>query len=545
MTSAASPTSLFSPHAQRVGWVVGIVWFAWLLVGIFPVTPLEGDEQGVLHGATSLATGDTHYWGLSYLYEIQPGSYVAISRLSRLTGWPTQAVFATLSSGGALLFAAGGALLVQRLLQAPWLVVVAGFLLSQEIWAGAYYMNSTTVGAWLAMLALLLALKPLTLRRGIFVAALLAIAGWIRVDCLLLSPVVPALSWWRTRGLRSVAREILPVALVALLLVVLLYLSSGVRWAAFLAAYAERGGNEGWGPTFRMYCVVTSALVGVLSAVGVVLMALRRQGALLLLWMAGIGLSFAVYGRSLASNKYLYLATPFFVLAAVYAVQAVLARWPGWGRLTRWTVAGIAATLFLFDTMVGVLTSTPANRRFEPRPQLAVLATIPHGGRTLQFTLGAGELLATTDGYRMRGGTLFAPATWSMDKADVIRRLDELARNLRADGDASLFVGDWLGYQLTTRVLRQEGFEFVGKPPLEKSYPYAGTWRNGTKVVHLDFLAYAGSEYYDSHRVTPNPTGHRTWFVGALGTLGPLGELNDGLRWSPDPYGFIRVHSRH
>ena len=80
-SAAESPAFLLSPLARRVGLVVCILWLAWLLVGIFPITPLEGDEQGVIHGATSLASGDARYWNLRYLYEIQPGSYVVINRL--------------------------------------------------------------------------------------------------------------------------------------------------------------------------------------------------------------------------------------------------------------------------------------------------------------------------------------------------------------------------------------------------------------------------------------------------------------------------------
>ena len=180
-SAAESPAFLLSPLARRVGLVVCILWLAWLLVGIFPITPLEGDEQGVIHGATSLASGDARYWNLRYLYEIQPGSYVVINRLAHLTRCSTEGVFAFLSAGGALLFAALTALLVQRLLHAPWPFVAAGVLLSQEIWAGAYYMNTTAVGGWLALLAVLLALRPLTVPRSVLVAILLAVAGWIRL----------------------------------------------------------------------------------------------------------------------------------------------------------------------------------------------------------------------------------------------------------------------------------------------------------------------------------------------------------------------------
>ncbi len=547
-SAAESPAFLLSPLARRVGLVVCILWLAWLLVGIFPITPLEGDEQGVIHGATSLASGDARYWNLRYLYEIQPGSYVVINRLAHLTRCSTEGVFAFLSAGGALLFAALTALLVQRLLHAPWPFVAAGVLLSQEIWAGAYYMNTTAVGGWLALLAVLLALRPLTVPRSVLVAILLAVAGWIRIDCLLISPAVAALSWQRHRAWRPVCREVLPTALLAMAVCALLYFASSINPLEILAVYRDRGAVDGWGPTIRMYCIVTSSLVGLLSLLGLALLGRRREWSLLLVWAAGVGLSFAVYGRSLASNKYLYLAVPFFILAAVYAAQEIMRRWPQWPRPGRYAVAGLGAALLLFDTVAGVLTSSPAYRLFEPRPRLATVAQVAVDARKIELTLGAGELLATMDGYRMRGGTLFAPATWARDKAELIRRLDDLARILRAPGDCSLFVGDWLGYQMVLRVLRLEGFDFTTEYLRDTGYPYAGVWRKGAKSVHLDFLPYIGSVYYDPRRHTPNSTGSNTYFVGILGDHGPLGELADGLHWqlhSPDPYGYIRVHRRH
>lgn len=547
MTSAAALTPSRAGRFMHRAWLaVSVVWLAWLLVGIFPITPLEGDEQGVIQGATAMANRDARYWNLAYLYEIQPGSYVTISRIARLTGWSAENVFAGLSAGGALLFAAGAALLIQRLLSAPWPLVAIGMLLSQEIWAGAYYMNTTAVGGWLALLALVVALKPLTGWRVWAVAALLAVAGWIRIDCLLISPAVAALAWRRHGSLLPVCREILPVALLALGLVALLYFGSNVSPLDIVAANSTRGA-DGWGRTIRMYCLITSSLVGLLSLLGLTLMALQRKWPLLLVWIGGAGLSFAMYGRSLASNKYFYLAAPFFILAAVFAAQDVIQRWPAWPRAWRYATAVLGAALFLFDTVGGVLTSTAERRLFAPRPQVLRLANLPVGGRNIQFTLGAGELIATTDGYRMRGGTLFAPATWALDKSELIRRLDGLAILLLARGDSSLFVGDWLGYQLALRVLRQEGFDFA-QPYVEgTSYPYAGVWKKGQKVVHLGYLPYAKSEYFDPQRRITNPTGTNTWFIGTLGDLGPLAELTDGLHWqlhSTDRYGYIQVHQR-
>jgi len=547
MTPTALPLRSLNPRAHLIWVCICLSWLAWLLPASLPITPLEGDEVGVIHGAAALASGDTHYRDLRYLYEIQPGSYVLISELARLTHASTEVAFAWLTVGGAMLFAATAGCLVQRLLRTPWPLVAVTFLLSQEIWAGAYYLNTTAVGGWLAMLALLVALPPANAMRALGVAVLLAVAGWIRIDCLLVSPVIVALSWRRHRAWLPVAREVIPIAALSLGLLAGLYAASHVHFREILASYEERGGYEGWAHTAAMYCVVTSALVGALSIIGVLLMAWRRDWVLLLVWISGVTLSFAIYGRSLASNKYLYLAAPFFILAAVFAGQEILARWSSWSRCWRYAIGGLLAGLLLFDTVLGVLTSSPVYRLYEPGPTLAALGKTTVGGRTLELTIGGGELIATTDGYRMRGGTLFAPLAWTRDKTDLIRTLQRFSSvALQQCGESSVFVGDWLGYQLALRELRLVGFEFISPHFPDQAYSYAGIWQKAGQRVHLGYLPYGKSAYFDPHRIPPNLTGQDTYFLGALGDHGPLVELNDGMHWQLQTaaYGFIKLHQR-
>ena len=57
-----------------------------------------------------------------------------------------------------------------------YVLVAAALFLSQEIWASAYYMNTTAIGGWLAMTALVLALRPSTGLCAAGIAALLALA---------------------------------------------------------------------------------------------------------------------------------------------------------------------------------------------------------------------------------------------------------------------------------------------------------------------------------------------------------------------------------
>lgn len=544
---ALNPRSHSSRAARVMIALMLTAWFLWLTSGMLPVTPIEGDEHGVIFGSTAMATGDARYWTLNYLYDIQPGAYQLISRTSRVTGVSVESVFATLSSGGALLFAAAAALLVQRLLGAPWPLVLTGIFLCQEIWAGAYYMNTTAIGGWLALAALLPLVKPVTPARRWLAAGFLALAGWIRIDCLLLSAAVPAFLWRTQPDWKQTVRQTALIAAPAVAFFLVLFLASGADLHLLVDTYQAREGREGWLRSVTMYPLVTSALLAALSLPGCALLFAKEHRGLALICLLGVLPSLTIYGSSLASNKYLYLTTPFLILPALLAVQFIQGRWRQLGTPLRFAAIGLGGLLLSFDTWLGVLTSSDTFRSFQPRPRFATLGGLELGGRRRELTLGAGELLNTTDGYRLRGGTFFGPATWRLDKQDVIDRLESLAVTLRREDASSVYYGDWLSYQMCLRVLLQEGFVFEDRFDAGKSFPYSGSWRRGHQIVHTAFLAYTDSIF---HRPGPRPsnaTGVHTYFIGSLQHHGPIAELDDSLAWKstvPGDFGHIRIVQR-
>jgi hypothetical protein len=358
-------------------WTLVLLWAAWLSLGIFPIAPIEGDEQGVISGATALARNETTYLELAYLPAIQPGAYALLAAAHRFGGLEVETAFALGSVAGALLFAALAARLLAVTLALPAWLTLAALLASQEISAAAYYMNTTALGLWLAFLALLLATRAPTWRTVSGIAVGLAVAGWIRIDCLLVAPAVPVLLWRATRDLRTTGIATAVAACTALILVVALYSACGVTWLDFVSPYAERGAIHGWGPTLRDMPLILSPLGCWLLAVGLLVLALRQEGMLVALIIAGCAATLPIYGTSLASTKYFYHLVPFFLIAVLTAARALfdfLAASPAPAR--RVAFAGVALVLFA-DQALGLHTSSDFFRRYRPDPVLATLATWP------------------------------------------------------------------------------------------------------------------------------------------------------------------------
>jgi hypothetical protein len=406
-------------------------------------------------------------------------------------------------------------------------------------------MNTTALGAALALGAIGLALAPLTPRRAAIAAALLAVAGWLRIDCVLISPALPALVWLRTRAWGATCRETAPVALGAIALMTAGYFANDVNPMDIAAIYSVRGAKEGWARTFVMLPVVTSYLLTALMLAGTVLALRSRLWTLLLFAGAGMVLSFAVYGDSLASNKYLYLATPFFILLAVHGAVELRSRARGWPRAGRVALFAGAGAVLALDTLVGVLSSEDRFRSFQPRPTLAPLAAIPRRGRPVRLTLGTGELLKTSDGFRLRTGTLFAPFAWRLAKLEMRTRLTTLTEIITRSSDCTIFHSGWLPYQIAVRQLLAAGFEFAGAPHQPQPFPFNGRWTRAGQSVELAYLAYTDSEYFDPNAKPSTRTGAATYFIGDENAFHEITPLAGSAHWQLVPgwsHGYITLH---
>src|SRR6188768_2985399 len=114
-------------------WVIVLLQLLWAGRGVWPVAPVEGDEQGVLFGVAGMLQDDSQLLAGRYIYDVQPGSYQVLVALARLTGATPQTGFAVTTVFGAAGFALAAALLLRTTLAQPVGWTLVGVLACQEI----------------------------------------------------------------------------------------------------------------------------------------------------------------------------------------------------------------------------------------------------------------------------------------------------------------------------------------------------------------------------------------------------------------------------
>ncbi|MEJ1971705.1 MAG: hypothetical protein WDM96_04185 [Lacunisphaera sp.] len=423
---------------------------------ILPITPVEGDEQGVVEGVRVWVRGTRDFEPASYAYPIQPGSYHVIWWLHRLTDADPLPIFGVLTALSAAIFVLLASLLAARAaaIRPAWVAVA--LLSAQEITAAAAYANTSALAAVPLMGGLLIAQRARTLPPLWLAGVLLGLAGWLRLDSLLISPVVLALRWSHGTPGQAV-KETVHAATASVLALVAAFFIVGASFPEAWAAFTARGNFSDWSVLRINGWLVLGYTASAISLFSLVWLFFRRQWATLALVIAAGAGPFLIYGGSFASPKYFHAATPFFLLPVLVLLREFLAP-AGPAPQVRRGLAGLFIGLHVTEALVGVQTSSAEFRRFDPAPPLAPLATIPFGSKLAHLGLGEGEILQTADGPRMRGGQAWAPAMWRREKAamrEEITRLD----NLLQTGDIAVVVtSTYLGLRLTETWLRGHGF---------------------------------------------------------------------------------------
>lgn len=528
---------------QYLPWGLVALLLAWASAGTWPVVPVEGDDQGVIFGVEGmLHPEDTFLRQNRYLYEVQPGSYHLITALVRITGAPVEKVFGVATIAGALAFALVGAWLLRILLGWPLAWLLAVLLWCQEVTTAAFYSNTSALAGGFALLGVGLAHRPG--RAGWLGAGLvLAFAGWLRADSLLVAPACLGLAYWRDRQWRPSLQRTLAIATVALGGVLTLYWMSGTSVLRGFEAYAGRGyALSTWRPLLQSPVLLMSPLMALGAGAGIVLLLARRNHELLLVMLGGLLGSLVCYGFSLTTPKYFYYLVPFALIPALGLIDALRP----WLQRRPLAATALCSALLLGDSLVGLRTMGPAQRFFTTAPTWATLGSMVAGPRQFALVVGPGELLINADGFRLRTGNFFASGCWHREKTRVLSNLAIIRSWLAGGQDLTIYWANWLPYQVAARELLALGFH----PPVH-AMPAQGaaameTWRRADQVVHLGYLGYRESAYQPPGPAPASPTGAHTYFIGDCANF-PITELADGQRWhllSAVPEGLLTLHQR-
>lgn len=519
-------------------WLLVGLQLAWWSQGVWPITPVEGDEQGVIFGVEGMLQQDETRLLMRYKYDVQPGAYHLLAAVTRLTGAPVESVFGVFTVAGALGFALAGAWLLHVLLVLPLGWTLAAMLWAQEVTTAACYSNTSALAGGLAILAVIIAARP---GAGAWLGAGLALAvgGWLRADCLLVAPACLGLAFWQLRDWRPAIIRTAGIATVATIGVAVLYWLSGTSLLNAFGVYnTEMGtGLDGRRLWLDLPVQLLSPALFLAALGGVGLMLRRREFALGFVTLSGCLATLLVYGGVITTPKYLYYLVPFLLVPALFLAGLLL-------RHIAWPSRLALAAVLLCDGLLGLRTLPPVQRFFTTAPTWATLA--PFGARHLALVVGPGELVFNVDAFRVRTGQFFAPLCWHREKSRMRTDLGTIRAWLATGRDQTIFWSAWLPLQVAQRELLAAGFRPDRPHPATPGTGRREKWRRAAQVVHLGFLGYEGSPFQPAGPAPASTTGMDTHLIGGNNWV-PITELADDRHWSllsATPEGLVALYQR-
>jgi hypothetical protein len=507
--------------------------------GVWPVVPVEGDEQGVLFGVDGMVRGSSDLLARRYSYDVQPGSYQLLALFARISRTSAEPVFAVATIAGAVLFAVGSAWLLSLVVSLPFACALLAMLWCQETVAAACYLNTSALAGAVAIFSLVPFARgsrwPLLILGGVG----LGCAGWLRGDALLVSPAaLPLLSAKRGSIARALGETTLAAA-AALTSFLLLREASDAPLREGLAAYGSLPHDVGTARTARdvLLTLLSPGLLA-LGVIGLGWLALRRAWTLLFLVLAGIVPTALAYHGALVTTKYLYYALPFALVPALALLRSLAIRCGAWRpAFRRCTLVGLgfAATA---DLVAGFRLLPEEARYFQPAPSWAAMpfpVVRPRG----ELHLGGGDVIPNEDGFRVRTGHLFASAAWHREKLHQQQQLALIRASLALGSDCTFHLAGWLPEQIISRELFLAGF--VPRPDGRRT-----RWQRGMQIVDTCFVG-SDEPSEPAGEAEPLMLGGNSYLINLYGGKAPPAELPDGRHWhalSLPTEGFITLYRR-
>lgn len=476
-----------------------LVLAAYQALGIFPVSPVEGDGIGIANGAKQAASVGLGPTPLSYRYSVQSGTYALIVMVHKLTGLDTLVAFSLLSAFCAVLFILMSAALLRRIVGYAFPVCGIVVLLFQEVSTGGYYANSTVIAAAFSVLALYILAASDRMYAHIVAGVLLGVGVWMRCDAILVAPACLLLLHGRDWK-QTLSRTAIVALTTVLVSTSAIYLSGGSISAILLTTGSylttDFSATPGLGIpllgavtvkshlSFFSMCLLFLILLGVLYLVRT-----RNWHFLGILLLAVIPFYVAMQGK-IESPKYMYYLVPFFCVAALSAFSEIRV------ATHRKRAFYLLAVTFLFVSqyIVGLRLSFASKPYIEePYPTLAYLfVTDPPTEAITRASLvvGSGTLVTSPDGPRLSSGVLYAPLAWYNQKSLLNAELTGFYSYLaNADSTPLHIVAPlYQARQLVSHVLLDSGYDCTEKGRQEtqlRGYKYVACTRDDRSVIVL------------------------------------------------------------
>jgi len=468
---------------QRLLALACVLLLCEMLVGAFPFSSVEGDEQAVINGVQEMIRPRSADLRWRYDYPVQPGAYWLTIGAHALTRAAPGLCYYALSAACAFAFAFVSAAFVSRLSGLGLVSSLTLTLLCQEVQRGGFYANSSTFGGLFVLLGLwsFLRVRRPGFASSVIAGVLFGLGGWCRLDALVLTPVLLVLAWHRTTPGRAIALTA-AAAFSSLAALGALDAAAHVSPGEILGVYSGRSSNLGFRSTIVGFYEIGSLGLFLAAGFGITSCLRRREYWPLLLAAGGLGPTLFLYAESVTTPKYLYYLTPILAFLAAEGVRAAVAMrrlWPGF----------LAVTAVAAEWLTGLRTTRTEFRRFTPEPTLAAIAPIHVGTKRLEWVVGAGEIIPNDDGFSLWTGLGYAGIAWHREKANALRQIGNLHQVIDRNPRLAVLTSTYASYQCAVGHLRQTGFSCADQliDPIDPA-SHLDRWQSGPRVCWLAWI---------------------------------------------------------
>lgn len=404
---------------------------SWIAIGYFPAVNIEGDSALFSAGCERLAANSLQlppdYF---YMWDMQPLVGFMVAALKHVVPvCSCEHLYVILSLIAAILYLFAASMFLSKLCALRWEYCYFVLLLFPESYSIGYYPNTTIFASLMFITGLNCMLnKPFSFCSMIS----LALAPLLRIDILLLYPLVFLLLWYSYNIRTAIKYSVIyAVSLCAILLFGFWLLRTNplLTWSQYSTLAGLRASQFSVESFVRINISYYSVISIVLIVTGTTLLVKQHSFRLLMIAFFPIA-AFYIINRDFtgAGAKHLQYILPFLSFLCLVAVKHLLIH----RKTVKRYVFALLGLLILSQAVLGVRfypASKPwvsdCSSQIHPRPTIASLLSFPVGrfGR-IELALGAGMVIPTADELMLVSGYLYTPLYWHSVKTEVSEERD-------------------------------------------------------------------------------------------------------------------------
>lgn len=447
-----SKNTVFERH-KKLLFLAFLVFAAYHVVGIYPVAPIEGDGIGMANGAkvaVSIGLGPNP---LSYNYYGRSGTYALLVILCKITKLEPFTLLSILSGLSFVIFVIFSGLLISEITKYPFSICSLCVLMFPETAMGGYYANNTVIAAAFGITSLYL-LKVCRKKIFLFLAAFLfGLGAWVRLDVILLSPVLLILLH-RQNFKHTLCRTLLLGAVIVIVLAIAMYLSTDSLFN-ILSTIELHKKFALYRPDFlNCHLAFFPIILILLNIVGLFYLILKKNWYSLGIFFLAVMPLYIILNKSIINPRFMYYLIPFFVIPMIYAISQI--------EITskkHFFFITIIAILFVAQYLIGYKVNN-CDYRFA-----RTLFKIENPLKTdscISATLQPGIVANITPPKRLSSGLLYGPIWQHYRKRKINNELEKLYSYLdvHETKELNLLANGWYSYTLSNNVLLQMGYSF-------------------------------------------------------------------------------------